>query len=108
MAADRRESEDDSGLLYELHEKMREIVTGFNDTVSGRCAVCLEPFCSEDVDQKFTERPDLVRIDQCFHRFHLLCVHRDWFMQRNQEKDDYGCVISYKLPDSKMCPICRR
>lgn len=83
-------------------------MTGFNDTVSGRCAVCLEPFCSEQVDQKFTERPDLVRIDQCFHRFHLLCVHRDWFMQRNQEKDEYGCTIEYKVPDTKMCPICRR
>ena len=62
----------------------------------------------EDEDQKFTERADLVRIDKCFHRFHLLCLHRYWFMARKSEKDSYGDTIDYKLPEEKRCPVCRR
>lgn len=45
MVSEKKESEDDTGLLYNLHEKLREILTGYNDTVLGRCAVCLEHFC---------------------------------------------------------------
>lgn len=59
-------------------------------------------------DEKFTERADLVRIDKCFHRFHLLCLHRYWFMPRKSEKDSYGDTIDYKLPEEKRCPVCRR
>ena len=75
-----------------MHTSMRDIVTEFNDTLKGRCAVCLENFCeeheiSEESSKGFSDRYDLVRIDQCFHRFHLLCVHRDWFMERKIEKD---------------------
>ena len=40
--------EDDSGLLYELFEQMKNIVTSYNDTVKGRCAVCLEHFCTDE------------------------------------------------------------
>ena len=58
--------------------------------------------------EKFTERVDLVKIDHCLHRFHLICVHRDWFMPRFKEKDQFGGDIEYKLPDTKRCPICRR
>jgi hypothetical protein len=58
--------------------------------------------------QKFTDRYDLVRIDSCFHRFHLLCVARDWFLIRRIEKDQFGCDVEFKLQDSKKCPICRR
>jgi antitoxin component YwqK of YwqJK toxin-antitoxin module len=81
----RNEVEDESGILYDLHEKMREILTNYNDTVEGRCAVCLENFTTEgeaEENKNFTERVDLVRIDKCFHRFHMICVHRDWFMPR--------------------------
>jgi hypothetical protein len=104
---------DDMGFLYDLHEKMREIVTSFNDTTNGRCAVCLENFNGEEDQEEsesngFASRVDLVRIDRCFHRFHLLCLHRDWFMERKSEKDQYGCVINFKLPETKRCPICRR
>ena len=105
----RCEDEDESGILYDLHEKMREILTGYNDTVEGRCAVCLESFIDEDkVGQSFTDRVDLVRIDQCFHRFHLICVHREWFMPRCAEKDSYGGMVSHDIPEEKRCPICRR
>jgi hypothetical protein len=101
-------------------------LTKYNDTTRGRCAVCLEKFSlkeppegetdtveldeDEDVDddEKFTERIDLVRIDKCYHRFHLMCLHRDWFMPRVSEKDKFGCPIEYKLPELKKCPICRR
>ena len=107
-------------MLYELHEIMRDIVTGFNDTTKGRCAVCLENFNGAAEEEQpeedepspdgegFSSRVDLVRIDKCFHRFHLLCVHRDWFMQRKAEKDQHGDTITYKLPEIKKCPICRR
>ena len=89
---------------------MREILTSYNDTVEGRCAVCLEKFCQEGKSEQesFSDRVDLVRIDQCFHRFHLICVHRDWFMERAKEKDSYGDVITHSIPECKRCPICRR
>lgn len=73
-----------------MHEKIREILTEYNDTVDGRCAICLEPFCDDEsriMLEKFTDRPDLVRVNECFHRFHLICLHRDWFMERFKEKD---------------------
>jgi hypothetical protein len=92
---------------------MREILTSYNDTIEGRCAVCLEGFNENshlkfEKTESFTERFDLIRIDQCFHRFHLICVHRDWFMERAKEKDQYGDVISHSIPECKRCPICRR
>ena len=88
---------------------MREVMTKYNDTVEGRCAVCLEQFVNDgEKDQSFTDRVDLVRIDSCYHRFHLICVHRDWFMPRQSSKDSYGGVIDYQIPDEKRCPICRR
>jgi hypothetical protein len=31
-----------------MHEKIREILTEYNDTVDGKCAVCLEKFCEDD------------------------------------------------------------
>ena len=77
----------------------------------GRCAVCLEPFCEgseeELATQKFTDRLDLVRIDNCFHRFHILCVYRDWFMERATETDEFGGTVTFELPEVKKCPICR-
>lgn len=59
-------------------------------------------------EQKFTDRVDLVRIDNCYHRFHLLCVFRDWFMKRHAEWDEFGGVVEYKVAENKRCPICRR
>ena len=116
---EKRESEDSDGFLYQYYEDVSEIITKYNDTCRGRCAVCLEQFslkeqtgeeCDDDFDddEKFTERVDLVRIDTCYHRFHLMCLHRDWFMPRKSEKDNFGGVVEYKLPDIKRCPICRR
>ena len=116
-----------------------------NDSIEGKCAICLCPFkkptdpemetqfhdqlykevftnyCEhnkklkqhdteaqppnlmhiyqkfEDVEQdnedKFSERQDLVRIDECYHRFHLICLHRDWFMPRTPATDDFGDQI---------------
>jgi len=110
MCQERKDNQDDNGILYELTEKIREILTSYNDTVKGRCAVCLEDFCSEgqDENQLFTDRPDLIRVDLCYHRFHLLCVYRDWYMARKDEKDSFGGLIHYDLPEIKKCPICRR
>lgn len=94
---------------------MKEIVSSYNDTLKGRCAVCLENFSKENQAneaaaeaQLFTERVDLVKIDHCLHRFHLICVHRDWFMPRFKEQDQFGGVVEYKIPETKRCPICRR
>ena len=56
----------------------------------------------------FSQRADLVRVEDCFHRFHLVCLHRDWFMPRKVEKDEFGCDVVYKLHKSKKCPTCRK
>ena len=94
-----------------MFDKMREIMTEYNDTVKGTCAVCMDNLCSsheEEENSNFTERFDLVRIDECFHRFHLLCVHRYWFMPRVSDKDQFGGVVDYNVPNDKTCPICRK
>jgi hypothetical protein len=111
MCTEKRENEDDTGILFELYEKISEILSEYNDTVKGRCAVCLEEFLKEEEDDNgvvFTERQDLVRVDLCYHRFHLICVYRDWYMKRKDEKDSYGGTIHYEIPEIKKCPICRR
>ena len=106
----RRENSDYSGILYDAHEKIRDILTEYNDTLRGRCAICLEDFKDEDHKalEKFSDRQDLVRVDACFHKYHLKCLYRDWFMQRKIEKDEFGCEIIYKIPKDKKCPTCRR
>lgn len=116
---EKRETEDSEGFLFTFYENISDILTKYNDTCRGRCAVCLEKFSlketedeeeDEDYDdeEKFTERDDLVRIDTCYHRFHLICLYRDWFMPRKPEKDNFGGVVEYHLPEVKKCPICRR
>ena len=143
--------------MFQIHEDMRDMLTKYNDTVIGKCSICLSPFCSkledseamakdyqaakafldkhskqladgtvgevlkveqeavekwilesEEAEEKFTERADLVRIDKCFHRFHTLCLWRDWFMTRQSDTDQYGEAINYKLAEVKRCPVCRR
>jgi hypothetical protein len=47
MSEEKRENQDETGILYDLNERIREILTDYNDTVKGRCAVCLEQFCHE-------------------------------------------------------------
>jgi len=54
MTEERKESEDDSGFLYDLYERMREIVSEFNDSVKGNCAVCMDNLC-EDADANFSD-----------------------------------------------------
>lgn len=118
MVTQKRSDNDNEGFLFALHEKIREIITNYNDTVKGRCAVCLFKFKksenSEEDDEneeeleKFTDRHDLVRIDHCFHRFHLICLHRDWLMPRVTEKDSFGGNVHHEIPEIKKCPICRR
>lgn len=62
----------------------------------------------DETQQKFSDRADLVRVDECFHRYHLKCLYRDWFMTRKIEKDEFGCEVVYKMSKNKKCPTCRR
>lgn len=39
--------EDESGLVFNVFEAFREILSEYNDTVKGRCLVCLEDFAKE-------------------------------------------------------------
>ena len=99
------------GIVFNVFEELREILSKYNDTLMGRCAICLEPFARDEAeleDGKFTDRKDLVRIDQCFHRFHLLCVYRYWYMRRHIEEDQFGNKLEFKAPEMKRCPVCRR
>ena len=86
---------------------MTESLTQFNDTLDGRCQICLEDFTKEGAENvTFCDRKDLIRIDQCFHRFHLLCVFRDWFKSRHVEKDEFGGDLIFEIPEVKRCAIC--
>lgn len=111
ISDERKENDDDNGIIYDTHEKCREILTEYNDTLRGRCAICLDSFHHDGdsgQDELFSSRPDLVRVEECFHRYHLVCLHRDWFMARKIEKDEFGCEVVYKMPKYKRCPTCRR
>ena len=44
---EKREAEDPEGFLYNFYECISELLTKFNDTCKGRCAVCLEHFSSK-------------------------------------------------------------
>ena len=44
LVEEKKANEDDEGFIYNLHEKAREILSEYNDTLQGRCAVCLENF----------------------------------------------------------------
>jgi hypothetical protein len=98
--------EADDCVLYNLHESLKDVLSSYNDSVKGRCYICLDQLCQQQ-DDSFLERRDLVRISVCFHRFHLICLHRDWFMKRHVEKDEFGGDIEYKASEIKRCPICR-
>ena len=70
LVEEKKSNEDDEGFIYNLHDKAREILSEYNDTLKGRCAICLENFEDEEggggggsATQTFTDRADLVRID---------------------------------------------
>ena len=101
--------EAEDGVIFQLHEELRTILSDYNDSCKGRCSICLENFVAPDEkDQLFTDRPDLCRIDRCFHRFHLICVYRDFFMERAPVIDEFGGKVYTKLSEDKKCPVCRQ
>ena len=75
---------------------MTDLVTSYNDTCKGRCAICLEEYNEggHDENEEFSSREDLMRIDECFHRFHVICVWRYCFMPRVSEMMD-GVEMKY-------------
>lgn len=38
----KKENDDADGYIYDMHEKLREILTIYNDSLIGRCSICLE------------------------------------------------------------------
>jgi len=55
----RKEFTDESGIINDAHEKIREILTQYNDTLRGRCAICLEDFKDlehQNIGDKFSDR----------------------------------------------------
>jgi hypothetical protein len=47
LTEQRKEMEDENGIIYDMHEKLREILSVYNNTVAGRCSICLEDFCQD-------------------------------------------------------------
>ena len=93
---------DEEGMLFDVHDKLRELVTEEYLKVEGRCEICLEDLAEEDGSSS-----NMVILDGCLHRFHLLCVHRFWFMERKAEEDSYGLKIEFDLPTEHECALCR-
>jgi hypothetical protein len=48
LSEKRKEYSEEQGLLNDGHESIREILTEYNDTLRGRCAICLENFKEEE------------------------------------------------------------
>ena len=93
-----------------MYTAIQEIVSNYNDNLRGRCYICYERFCESDEEAneaKFSERVEFTRIDGCYHRFHLICLYRYWFMTRHVEIDEFGNKLITELPEEKSCPICR-
>ena len=42
------EEAEEGGQIFSLHEDMRELLSEYNDTLKGRCSVCLDAFCNEE------------------------------------------------------------
>jgi hypothetical protein len=76
--------------------------------VTGDCPICLEDLKGDNHEKSFFERTDLYRINNCYHRFHSHCLYRYWFVELEEEIDKYGLKITFKLPEVKLCPVCRR
>ena len=41
----------------------------------------------------FLERKDLVKINVCYHRYHLYCLYHTWFDSLSDDLDNKGNVI---------------
>lgn len=102
MAEMKKIEGDDEGIMFNIHDRLRELVTEQYERIEGRCEICLEELAVEGS----TDSSHLVSLDGCFHRFHLLCVHRHWFMERQAEEDSYGLKIEYHLPSEHNCALC--
>ena len=103
MAKMKEQEEDEEGMLFDVHDRLRELVTQEYEKVEGRCEICLEELATDEGSNP----SHLVSLDGCFHRFHLLCIHRYWFMERQNEEDSYGIEIKYDLPTEHQCALCR-
>ena len=44
LVEEKKSNEDYEGFIYNMHDKAREILSEYNDTLKGRCAICLENF----------------------------------------------------------------
>ena len=40
--------EDEAGILYNIYEGLRELLSEYNDTVKGKCYICLCDFIDEE------------------------------------------------------------
>ena len=38
-------SEADECVLYNLHESLKDVISTYNDSVKGRCYICLDQLC---------------------------------------------------------------
>ena len=46
------ETDQVDGLLYNLYQDLRDSLSQYNDTLRGRCSICLEPFCNSEAELK--------------------------------------------------------
>ena len=91
ISEEKKEANDDMGVIFEAHQQIRDLLSELNDSVKGRCNICFEDFClsEKQQDEAFTDRVDLIRIGECYHKFHLLCLWRFWFMPRHRDMDKF-------------------
>lgn len=74
--------------LFEVIDTAQELLTEYNDKLKGRCSICLEDFkdsANGDEEASFSACDDLIRLNACYHRFHLQCVYHDWFIPRTKD-----------------------
>ena len=92
FSQEKLDDEDYSGYLFELIDSFKDELTQYNDTLKGWCPICLENFMREqdNEDDSFTNRNDLYWLDNCLHRYHLICLYHDFFILWSPDVDKYG------------------
>ena len=78
MTEEKKTNESTDGYIFDLIDFIKEMLTEYNYTIRGKCSICLEEYVEDSEstheEVKFTDRDDLVKLSECFHRFHLICL----------------------------------
>jgi len=88
---------DDCETVFDVIERVKDLIYDFNQSPDGECAICLLPFDGA-----------LYKVEQCFHLFHAECFSVYLFETLSRLKEENSILPDdKKIPEVIKCPICR-